>query len=134
MVAQLAEKKPILIYRLEIAQPSPSLNKYTSAMSPFVQAKDKKKWYWLIRAAKGFIDVPKATKKRHLRIERYGKGKPLDPDNLIGGAKCVITDNLKDMGLLVDDSDKWLALEGENMPLPKGQKPHTILLLWDVQP
>jgi hypothetical protein len=130
--ALTTEKTPSLIYRLELALPSPSLNKYTAAMSPFSEARDKKKWYWVIRAAPGFIDVPKAKGKRHLLIQRYGKGKPLDPDNLIGGAKCVIIDNLKDMGLIVDDSSKWLTLDAENMQLPKGESSHTVLYLKDV--
>jgi len=130
--AVTTEKTPSLIYRLELALPSPSLNKYTAASCPYIQARDKKTWYWIIRAAPGFIDVPRAEGKRHLRIERYGRGKPLDIDNLFGGAKCVIIDNLKDMGLLVDDSCKWLSLDAENMKLPKGKTPHTVIILKDL--
>jgi hypothetical protein len=115
--------------RLEAA--SPSLNDFTYAMSPFQQANAKKHWYYLIRGASGFLAVPRAAGKRHLTIERYGV-RALDIDNLIGGAKCCITDNLVKLGLLKDDCEAWLELKAENVKLAKGEKPHTILILKDL--
>jgi hypothetical protein len=123
------------IRRIRIEAATPSLNKFTYAKSPFIQAKAKKEWYWLIRGAPGILDIPRVGPaggcKRHLCIERHGK-RPLDPDNLIGGAKCCIIDNLRKMALLVDDSDEWLELEAINVLLAKGEKPHTILVLRDL--
>ena len=123
------------IRRIRIEAATPSLNQFTYAKSPFVQAKAKKEWYWLIRGAPGILDVPKVFPgkgfKRHLCIERHGK-RPLDPDNLIGGCKCCVIDNLRKMALLVDDSDEWLELEAINVSLATGEKPHTILVLRDL--
>jgi len=104
-----------LTWTIKVNHDCPSLNLYTYAMSPFKQSRDKKMWWMLIRAGVGFLEVPRATGRRKLTIERHAR-KGLDPDNLLGGAKCCITDNLKKMGLLVDDNDKWVVLEGRNVP------------------
>lgn len=110
----------------------PSLNQYAYAMSPFKQSRDKRKWWALIRAGVGFLEVPRATRKRKLTIERHSP-RGLDPDNLIGGAKRCIIDNLKAFRLIVDDSDKWIVLEARNVPLLKSEsKPYTMLYLEDL--
>jgi hypothetical protein len=120
-------------YILRIYQASPSLNEYTYNRNPFIQRADKQRWAWLIRTADGFNDVPKATGPRSLHIERHGRRR-LDPDNLIGGAKCVITDNLRALGLLIDDNDSLFAITAENVKLQPKEKPFTVLVLTDTEP
>ena len=120
-------------YVLRIDKASPSLNEYTYNKNPFIQRADKQRWSWLIRTADGFIDAVKATGPRSLHIERHGRRR-LDPDNLIGGAKCVITDNLRAMGLLVDDCDSLFSITAENVKLQPKEKPFTVLVLTDVEP
>lgn len=110
---------------------SPSLNQYTYAMSPFTQARDKQDWAMLIRAAQGFLECPRATGKRKLTIERHGV-RALDQDNLIGGAKCVIIDNLRAYGLLLDDTAAALELDAKNIRLQPGEPPHTVLIIEDA--
>ncbi len=120
-------------YILRIEKASPSLNEYTYNKNPFIQRRDKQVWAWLIRTSDGFNDVPKATGPRSLHIERHGRRR-LDPDNLIGGAKCVITDNLRALGLLIDDCDSLFAITSENVKLLPKEYPFTVLVLTDIEP
>lgn len=119
-------------YVLIIPEASPSLNEYTYNKNPFIQRRDKQRWAWLLRCADGFDKVQKATGPRSLYIERHGRRR-LDPDNLIGGAKCVITDNLRALGLLIDDCDSLFSITAENVKLQPKEKPHTVLVLTDVE-
>lgn len=117
---------------MRINEASPSLNEYTYSRNPFIQRADKQRWAWLIRTADGFCDAAKATGPRSLHIERHGRRR-LDPDNLIGGAKCVITDNLRALGLLIDDNDSLFAITAENVKLQPKEKPFTVLVLTDTE-
>jgi len=117
-------------YEIILSTPTPSLNKFTYAMSPFAQFREKKKWANIIRAGYGFLAVPHASGKRKLTVIRYGR--PLDPDNLIGGLKCCVIDNLKNFKLLIDDSAQYLELHAECRKPDKNAKPHTILILEDI--
>lgn len=91
----------------------------------------KAKWKMLIRAAAGFIYIPKATVKRSLTVHRCSPG-TLDESNLIGGLKGVI-DALVQLGVLVDDRPEFLDLKSPIQTKPKGrEKPHTILILEEV--
>lgn len=117
-------------YRLTIPKASPSQNEF--AFSHWRKAHASKKlWALLIRASEGFVVVPKATAKRRLTIERHGR-KALDVPNLIGGAKGII-DDLVQLGLLVDDDPRHLDVVALNAPLAKGEKPHTVLILEDLE-
>lgn len=118
-------------YQILIERASPSLNDFIYNREPFTHQKEKKAWYWLVRCAKGFLDVPRATGKRHVHIQRAGK-RPVDLDNLIGGAKLCIVDNLKKWKLLIDDDQKNMTISCENIPLKPGEKPHTIVILEDI--
>jgi hypothetical protein len=115
--------------RLYIPEASPSLNKY--AYSHWrVRHADKKRWALMLLAESRRAGATKATGKRRLTIERHGRRK-LDPDNLIGGAKGMI-DELRALGLLLEDTDNALELAAINVPLGRGQKPHTVLVLQDL--
>lgn len=92
----------------------------------------KREWFYRIRAAKGFLDIPKATGPRRLMVERHGRG-TLDTSNLIGGLKGII-DNLVELGLFTDDHPAHLRLELPSQhPLKKGEHPHTILIIEDLE-
>jgi hypothetical protein len=116
--------------RIVVPAPSPSLNAFSFSHWR-VQHTAKKRWARLILAC---LPAPKTTLqaqgKRRLTIERHGK-RSLDQDNLTGGAKCVITDNLRALGLLVDDNPTMLELSAVNVKLARGEAPHTVLILQD---
>lgn len=113
-----------------IPEPSPSLNMFAFAHWR-KQHSEKKKWsLWLLAEVKR-TGAALATGKRRLTIERHGKRR-LDVDNIIGGAKGCITDNLRSLGMLVDDNDDMIEFVALNMRLPKGQSPHTIIYLEDL--
>lgn len=91
----------------------------------------KAEWKAMIRAAHGFLDIPRAKGRRKLTIERHSRG-VLDTQNLIGGAKGII-DNLVQLGLLVDDRPDCLDLA---LPVQRktraGEHPYTLLILEEV--
>ena len=92
----------------------------------------KREWFYRIRAAKGFMDIPKATGPRSLRVERHGRG-TLDTANLIGGLKGI-QDNLVELGLFLDDNPTHLHfLMPSQHHLKRGEHPHTILIIEDLE-
>jgi hypothetical protein len=116
--------------RLVLPAASPSLNKY--AYSHWrTRQRDKAKWQLWLMAAIHEAGATPATGKRRLTIERHGV-KRLDPDNMIGGAKGII-DSLRSLKMLLDDHDDALELVACNVKLSKGERPHTVLILADVQ-
>lgn len=120
-------KAPIMFY---VPEPSPSLNKFAFAHWR-VQHAEKRKWAKWLLAEVMRTGAPVATGKRRLTIERHGKRR-LDVDNIIGGAKGCITDNLRDLKMLVDDHDDAIEFVARNMQLPKGGVPHTVIYLEDL--
>lgn len=116
-------------WTIVINRPSPSLNDFKGKHWGG-QYRIKNAWAWAIRASPGFLSIPKATGKRRLTIERHGRA--MDLDNLIGGAKCCITDNLRHLGLLVDDDPAHLDIQGRCVALPRGGKSYTVLILEDA--
>jgi hypothetical protein len=116
------------MWTLRIDKASPSQNAF--AFSHWRKAKaSKDAWKMLIRCAKGFLEVPKATGKRRLTIERHSSGL-LDEQNLIGGAKGII-DNLVQLGLLVDDRPELLELHAKQVKSSRAGA-HTLLILEEV--
>ena len=94
--------------------------------------KYKREWFYRLRASKGILTIPKATGPRSLRVERHGRG-TLDTANLIGGLKGII-DDLVTLGLFTDDHPDHLRLDLPSQhKLTKGQKPHTILIIEDLE-
>lgn len=116
-------------WELTINEASPSRNLFFHKHWS-VEYHSKMRWLALIRAAPGFLGIPKATGKRRLTIERHGRH--IDPDNLIGGAKGII-DNLVALKLLVDDNEKYVESHGKCIPLTRGKKPKTVLILEDIE-
>jgi hypothetical protein len=116
-------------FRLILPEASPSLNKYAYAHWR-IRQRDKAKWTLWIMAAIHEAGATPATVKRRLTIERHGRRR-LDADNLIGGAKGLI-DALRAQKMLLEDHDDAMELVARNVPLVKGEKPHTILILEDL--
>lgn len=122
-----------MTWSLTIPRACPSQNKHQWAHWAIIR-KEKAEWMTLIRTAYGFPDIPRATGRRKLTIERWG-WKILDEMNLIGGAKGIV-DNLVQLGLLVDDKPSMLELGGviQNQIMPRTKvRPHTVLHLEDCR-
>lgn len=116
---------------LVIPLPTPSLNEFNHAHWRKENSL-KDQWHTMLRVIIGRHALTlKALGKRRYRIERHG-AQALDFDNLIGGAKCVLTDNLRKLGLLLDDNCKSVIFEADNVPLPAGVAAHTVVTLEDV--
>lgn len=107
---------------------SPSLNQFSYS---HWRTQHAAKQGWLVMLQLATRAAPKAAGKRRLEIHRYGK-RALDIDNLIGGAKMVITDNLRRLELLRDDSPDMIEFHAENHKLAKGEEPHTVIVLRDL--
>lgn len=69
------------------------------------------------RRCEDLFTTPPAE-KRTVVITRYSAGE-LDKGNLIGGCKALL-DALVLMGLIFDDSTKWLEDHYQQKPAPKG--------------
>ncbi len=124
---------------LTIPEASPSLNQVIR-MHWAKRKRCKADWAAMIAAEimavrRSFPGLElRATGRRYLLIERYGK-RSLDPDNLVGGAKEVITDNLRHFGLLLDDTDRTVQIEARNMHGTNGERtrePFTRITLQDI--
>lgn len=113
--------------RLDDATPSRNV---LDRMHHIDRWKFKREWFYRIRAAKGFLAIPKATGPRRLTVERHGRA-ILDTDNLIGGIKGI-QDNLVQMGLFLDDTPDLLILHATQQRLTRGQHPHTLLTIEEV--
>lgn len=115
--------------RIETATPSQNTRDH---QHPMVRHKEKGAWWWWIRGARGFLDIPRATTRRRLTIERHARTVPQDEANVHGGCKGIV-DDLVQLGLLVNDSPQWIEhTPPRHIRLNKGEKPHTILILEDV--
>lgn len=114
--------------RLDDATPSQNI---LDRMHHVDRWKFKREWFYRIRAAKGFLAIPKAAGPRSLMIERHGRG-TLDTANLIGGIKGI-QDNLVELGLFLDDNPANLHfLMPSQHKLKRGEHPHTVLIIADV--
>jgi len=137
--------------RIETIPPSGNIIK---RMKWPVYAKLLRQWFWLVRAAPGFIDTPEASCRRKLTISLHGKNSR-DRDNLYSSMKPVI-DVLRPskheegyiksgprkgeywsrhrigLGLIQDDDTAHLELVVQQLPLPRGQNPYLVLELQDL--
>lgn len=114
------------------------------------------RWYWLIRAAPGFGQIPAAPGRRRLTITLRGK-KTRDAEGLHGCMKPVLdvlrppkheagvyrtgkkagqpwTRTRIGHGLILDDDPAHLELVVCQEPLPAGGAPHLVLVLEDLTP
>jgi Holliday junction resolvase RusA-like endonuclease len=104
--------KPIY---LKIPKEILSLNKLNQ-MHWSKKHKYSKEWEGEIFAAyyeQSRFTVKHANQKRWVRIFSFRKRK-LDQDNLVGGCKGLM-DALKRLGLIVDDSPKWVEVRYEQL-------------------
>lgn len=115
---------------LHIPEASPSLNEFFHSHWR-VEANSKKKWLKMMTTAAILARATKANGKRRVTIDRFGK-RVLDQDNFLGGLKGCI-DNLRKLELLVDDDAAHMELACRQCKLAKGDEPHTIITLQDLE-
>lgn len=97
------------LIELHIPEPTPSVNKF-HGYHWSKKAKERKRWSWLVRAARMHVRVPMLPPEHcKLVIDRYG-ARLLDRDNFIAGTK-FLTDSLVAEGFMVDDSPAHLTAE-----------------------
>jgi len=100
---------------------TPSLNKMKSRWS-LSNWKNKYR-----RELKGYEAFKlKKNKKAIIEVKRYGS-RMYDYDNFAGGAKSLI-DLLKEKGLIVDDSPKWLDISFSQVKTKRGLE-KTVLMI-----
>jgi hypothetical protein len=93
--------------------------------------REKEKIAWSLRSALNRqAQIPVATGKRRVSIERTGRGR-LDRDNLIGGFKALI-DAIKAERLIVDDDDTHLELIALPQVVSRKIYPSTTIILEDI--
>lgn len=93
---------------------TPSLNKIISKRWAEYNAKKK-----YLRQLSGYeLLAHKKKRKASITVIRYGS-RALDHDNCMGGLKPLI-DSIKELGLIVDDSPKWLDLKVEQKKCKRG--------------
>jgi hypothetical protein len=84
------------------------------------RARLKRDWTLALRLATASVRRP-VDGRRKITLISYRRRLITDVANLIGGAKLVI-DAIRDAGLIVDDSDRWMVAEykqalcGRDMP------------------
>lgn len=116
--------------RFTVPEASPSQNEFAYRHWRKGSA-SKKKWLAMMWAALPRDREPLLAKgKRKVTVERHGP-KQLDFCNLVGGLKGIV-DNLTELGLLVDDSPKWVEFEVRDIPIKRGEEPHTVFVLEDL--
>ncbi len=129
VVCESAGERGDAAMRFTIPEALPSLNQ-TLRQHWASRAKDHERWGKMIAIARVRSMLSTAYGKRRVTIERHGK-RALDADNAAGGAKGFI-DELRAFKLLVDDSPRWMELVTVHVPLAKGEKPYTVVILEEV--
>jgi len=86
----------------------------------------QKQWLLVMKANANAQRVAGVFK--NVRIHAFRKRK-LDHDNFVGGCKEVLIDNLKELGLIKDDSPKHLLAE-YNQSLCRARNEGTMVVLW----
>ncbi len=118
---------------LVLPEATPSLNVW-QRMHWAVRKREQHKWAMIVYGAlliAGWSRISaRAFGKRRLTIERFGV-RALDPDNACGGAKPVI-DELRHLGLLLDDTPEMVELVVRSGKKKRGEDPHTRITLEDL--
>lgn len=116
-------------WRFIVPTPTPSLN-VTGNMNWHVAKRLKQKWAAMLAVA-GAKLAPKATGRRRVIVERHSP-RALDYDNLVGGAKKVVIDNIRDFGLVIDDKPAHADLVYRHVPTSPGERPWTLVIVEDL--
>jgi len=66
-------------------------------------------WIWVQLVENERIPILREKKKKSVRIILYRKHRRFDKDNAYGGCKMVV-DAIRELGLIYNDSPKWLDL------------------------
>ena len=109
---------------------TPSLNEIQGQHWAFAK-RQKEAIAWSLRSALNRqAQIPVATGKRRVSIERTGRGR-MDRDNLIGGFKWLI-DAIKAERHIVDDDDDHLELIALPQVVSRKVFPSTTIILEDI--
>lgn len=120
---------PVIV--LTIPEATPSNNAFSYAHWR-VRHASKKRWARMLSDAYWSLNFPSgATCRRRVTIERYGRGRKLDVDNFAGGLKGCL-DGLKELRLIVDDSEEWLELVLRQPDRAKGEPVRTVITIEDL--
>ena len=118
--------------KITIPVVTPSLNELLN-MNRHARTRLKKSYMAHIEGAvydmKMTVNKLKRPKRRRLRIWSFRK-RLLDPDNFIGGTK-PLTDALKELGLIWDDSTKYISLGAEQFI--DGYDPRTEIFIEEIK-
>lgn len=122
-------------WTITIDRPTPSLNE-TRKLNPFALQNLKKEWFYLLSSALNLAGVPRAHGQPRVILVERGSSGELDHDNLVGGAKEVLVDNLREpkvwtlkggkvrtrigTGTIVDDDAAWVRVTYLQVPLGRG--------------
>jgi len=113
------------VWLVEIPKISKSINR-THGSHWSIARRERDEWArWV---AVSLDKPPKAESKRSLVIERLACSNGLDRDNLYGSYKQLI-DAIRDAGIIVDDSDKWLDLKIINQRAATRAENRTVIVV-----
>jgi len=106
--------------KIAICDVPPSANVYQRAHWA-VKRRLRQRFAWIMRTELMLQTIPAPpTGKRSVTITIH-RNRALDPDNLTGGCKPLI-DAMRDIGLIKNDSPKWITLSVAQVPCRKGQE------------
>lgn len=71
------------------------------------------------------------TKRRRVRFTVYWRTRRVDPDNLAGGLKPVL-DAMRDVGLIKNDSPRWLDMPAPQQYLARKTEPRIEITIEEV--
>lgn len=112
--------------RIVLPLPTPSANEW-SGKHWSKRYKLKANWSKAIAAVVRVAEHRTMTPMR-VTIERHMAGPGLDPDNLVAGVKPIL-DAMVTLGLLVDDSARWLELHVSQHKTGKGEPAYTSIVI-----
>lgn len=94
-----------MIIQIPLEVPSQNV---TDRMHFMARHRLKKQWTLRVGLAAGVLHPEGFPCKMAVTIHSYRTRRITDHANLVGGCKMVI-DAIRDSGLIVDDSDKWMV-------------------------
>lgn len=94
-----------MIIQIPLEVPSQNV---TDRMHHMARHRLKQTWALRIKGTVLALWKAKETRKMAVTIHSYRTRRITDHANLVGGCKMVI-DAIRDAGLIVDDSDKWMV-------------------------
>lgn len=103
-------------------------------MHPMERHRERNDWITLLRHCIGPMPAP-PTEHQNIFITSYRAQLITDSANLVGGAKGLV-DAMVHIGLMLDDSDRWVHISYEQKKCKRVDERTEIYcdLFWPVQP